>query len=458
MVIDSVQVQGVYLGSGFTSSDLAGTVSDVDAYLSYIVGSSLFDALNPYDVGTGTATPGVVIDDALPQSPNYLTDADIQNYLTENFANGVLMAPSESTVHVVYVEPGVAVAVDRRETSVNSFLGYHSQGVYDDGSGTTQTYAYAVIPYPGDPNPSPDSQGFDNVFDELTAITSHELVECVTDPDLTNGWQETVVMTVYWQFRSFKIKLFAFQLTGEEICDVTLLLFDYGSVCFARLDGYLIEKPISPDGVTPLVPDGATEVSSQTTTATATQTTNTTQGTNAIKSNPRKLTRRRDDVKRSQAAAKRTPEMAMHSESVKPTDTNPTSPLVAVSPCAARRGPGFFPLQFVARQGFGEPQVEFVQQDLLVVRRAGDAAAAEFRAGAGREHHIHQPHFAQTPTARGGVRGRGRLFGTGGRASSRAHTPGSRRECEPAPGPLSGARSAGCSGRFCECGTRLPLR
>ena len=39
--------------------------------------------------------------------------------------------------------------------------------------------------------------------------------------------------------------------------------------------------------------------------------------------------------------------------------------------------------------------MEFVQQDLLVVRRVGDAAAAEFRAGAGRQHHIHQPEFAQ---------------------------------------------------------------
>jgi hypothetical protein len=73
-----------------------------------------------------------------------------------------------------------------------------------------------VLPYPGTPNPSPSSQGFSSAFDELTSVSSHEIAEAVTDPDVNYkrlGWYDD-------------------QLNGE-IGDLT----DQNS----RLGGYLIQ-------------------------------------------------------------------------------------------------------------------------------------------------------------------------------------------------------------------------
>ena len=52
---------------------------------------------------------------------------------------------------------------------------------------------YAVIPYPGSPNFSAASQGFASNLDEITSVTSHELSEAVTDPDVNYkqlGWYD----------------------------------------------------------------------------------------------------------------------------------------------------------------------------------------------------------------------------------------------------------------------------
>ena len=49
------------------------------------------------------------------------------------------------------------------------------------------------MPYPGGVNPTPGSQGFGSAFDELTAVSSHEVAEAVTDPNVNYknlGWYD----------------------------------------------------------------------------------------------------------------------------------------------------------------------------------------------------------------------------------------------------------------------------
>src|SRR5439155_8116902 len=52
---------------------------------------------------------------------------------------------------------------------------------------------YTVMAYPGSPNPSYSSQGFASSFDQLTSVSSHEIAEAVTDPNVNYkalGWYD----------------------------------------------------------------------------------------------------------------------------------------------------------------------------------------------------------------------------------------------------------------------------
>lgn len=266
-VISNIQVQGVYLGPAFgTGKSNASDVTYLEGFLSYIVGSSFMSTLSPYGVSTGTAAPGVVLTGTLPHysksKRTYLTDTQIQNILVTNINS--LVTPADNTLYVVYTEPGVAIDAGGGATSINSFLGYHNYASFTSG-GVTKSFAYAVMPYPGSPNPSPSSQGFANARDELTSVTSHEIGEAATDPDTMNGWLETVIETDTFKNSFGKVILqFTFYDDGEEIGDVPLILFNWSSSCFVRLgsktgfSGYLVQRMIGPDGKTMISYPGAT--------------------------------------------------------------------------------------------------------------------------------------------------------------------------------------------------------
>ena len=256
-VMPNIQVQGVYLGSAFgTGKSNASDVAFFDGFLSYLVGntSPYMKVLAPYGVSTGTAAPGKVFTGTLPHYTRtnrvYLTDTQIQNILIANISS--LIAPSPNTLYVVYTEPGVAIDAGGGATSINTFLGYHNYAKYTAG-GVTNSFAYAVMPYPGSPNPSSSSQGFANARDELTSVTSHEIGEAATDADTMNGWLETVIETDTYKNSSGKvIAQYTYYYTGEEIGDVPLILYKWSPSCFVRLNGYLVQKMISPDGKTML--------------------------------------------------------------------------------------------------------------------------------------------------------------------------------------------------------------
>ncbi len=252
-VMPNIQVQAVYLGPAFSAGKSnASDVAYFDGFLSYLVGSTspYMKVLAPYGVSTGSAAPGTVIPGTLPHYSRtnrvYLTDTQIQNILIANISS--LIAPSPNTLYVVYTEPGVAIDAGGGATSINTFLGYHSYATYTSG-GVTNSFAYAVMPYPGSPNPSSSSQGFANARDELTSVTSHEIGEAATDADTMNGWLETVIETDTYKNSSGQvIAQYKYYYTGEEIGDVPLILYNWSPSCFVRLNGYLVQKMIGPDG------------------------------------------------------------------------------------------------------------------------------------------------------------------------------------------------------------------
>ncbi len=215
-LLTSVETQSVYLGSDWnTSATLKTQEAALDAYLADIVQSPYMDMLTNagYGVGRGSSTAGVVDDVAISKSIN-LSDTSIRNYLKSLISSGTVAPADANRLYVVYVEPGVVVSFGG-STSQNTFLGYH--GAF---SANGKDVRYVVLPYPGSPNPSPGSHGIANVLDELTMVTSHELAEAVTDPDVNYkalGWYDD-------------------QVDGE-IGDLTSKTM--------RLDGYLVQAVVN---------------------------------------------------------------------------------------------------------------------------------------------------------------------------------------------------------------------
>src|SRR5262249_19603986 len=78
-------------------------------------------------------------------------------------------------------------------TTRQGILGYHGAFGGTDAAGHAMTIRYAVIAYPG--GTAGNSSLGTSAVDQLTAVSSHELAEAVTDPDLNYarlGWYDPV--------------------------------------------------------------------------------------------------------------------------------------------------------------------------------------------------------------------------------------------------------------------------
>lgn len=193
-LLPHVETQAVFLGSQWaTSSSLQTQETQINQYLATIVNSSYMDMLTNagYNVGRGTSAAGAT-DNLTLNTTTGITDAQIQADLQSMITAGKVQAADANRLYVVYVEPGVVVHLGS-DASNTTFLGYHGAFAGKNAAGQAIDIHYVVMPYPGAPNFSPASQGFSSLFNELTAVTSHELAEAVTDPNVnykTLGWYD----------------------------------------------------------------------------------------------------------------------------------------------------------------------------------------------------------------------------------------------------------------------------
>jgi hypothetical protein len=193
-LLQHVEAQALYLGNEWSAvpSDAAETAT-LDAFLKDLTGGAYMDALTRtgYGVSRGTASAGAVDNTALV-SGSLITDASIQARIQADISSGLLQAPDANRLYVVYVAPDVAVDLGNGQgTTQQGILGYHTAFAGNDASGNPFTIRYAVVVTPG--GAAHNSSLGTSAIDQLTAVTSHELAEAVTDPDVnfaTLGWYD----------------------------------------------------------------------------------------------------------------------------------------------------------------------------------------------------------------------------------------------------------------------------
>jgi hypothetical protein len=184
-LLTQVQAQALYLGNEFSSAPASTETATLDAFLKDLTGGPYLQALARagYGVGPGSAVAGAVDPTALTVGST-ISDAFIRARLQADITSGLLQAPTANTLYVVYVEPDVAVNLGfGHGTTQQGILGYHTAFV--GAGGAPIRYAVVVSPRGAAGNSAlPEAA---TAIDQLTAVTSHELAEAVTDPDINSN-------------------------------------------------------------------------------------------------------------------------------------------------------------------------------------------------------------------------------------------------------------------------------
>lgn len=165
----------------------------INNFFTAILKSSLINQLTEYNtngftIGNGSLWGSIVINLNAPKKS--ITDAKMQLQLQSWIkTNQSFPKPGANSLYFIYTDIGVTVSMGGSK-SCSSFCGYHNA--------TKSNLYYAVMPYPG----CSGCLGGLDVQDALTATSSHELCEAITDPVPGSGWYDERHLK-YLDFLSF---------------------------------------------------------------------------------------------------------------------------------------------------------------------------------------------------------------------------------------------------------------
>jgi hypothetical protein len=221
-LLPQVQAQAFFLGNEFSSASANTEPATLNAFLKDLTGGPYLQALTlaGYNVGPGSAVAGAV-DPAALTVGSTISDALIRLHLQADINKGLLQAPNANTLYVVYVEPDLAVNLGFGQgTTQQGILGYHTAFVGSNGA----PIRYAVVVSPGGAAGNSVLPEARTALDQLTAVTSHELAEAVTDPDINSNVNRG--------------RLGWFDPQRGEIGDIE----ENNPNAFVRLDGHLVQE------------------------------------------------------------------------------------------------------------------------------------------------------------------------------------------------------------------------
>jgi hypothetical protein len=219
-----VEVQNVFLGAAWNSGPtLQPQSQQLDGYMQFLADSPYVGMLEQYSAGGQPITGGhwTGRDVYAGAVGGTIDDSTIQADLRSEIAFGRAQPNDPNRLYVVYTPAGTVVTNPLLGDSIHNFAGYHFQTIDNAG----KPLYYAVIPYGGSPN----YLNFNlSPFQQLTEVTSHELSEAITDPQVFvdasgrfhgTGWHDNPTS----------------DLLGQEIGDIV-------NFQFAGYDGYIVQR------------------------------------------------------------------------------------------------------------------------------------------------------------------------------------------------------------------------
>jgi len=192
--------------------------SQLNDFYKAVADSAYYDWLSEYNTPTQTIGRGSLLGslvDPTPPTSTSLTNVDIQTELGKLIDAGKVPAPTADTLYMVHFPPGVSIDLDGSGSCV-VFCAYHNTFVHNG----VNVY-YGVMPDQG--GSCAGGCGSDpSLFNNLTSVSSHELIESVTDAAV--GLATTVGPPLAW-----------YDQTNGEIGDICNA--EQGSIA-----GYTVQK------------------------------------------------------------------------------------------------------------------------------------------------------------------------------------------------------------------------
>ena len=186
-LLTNVQVVTIFWGNAWTQTPQSNLLTQLNQFFDAILTSSLMDLIAQYSVSGQTIAYGSRIGtftdaSSEPGSNNTVSDDQVQQKIQALISNGNVTQPNSNTLYFVYLPPNVTLTGPTSAgggTSCIDFCGYHW---YIQGS-TPEIY-YAAMPFPS----CNGCLGGLSQIDALTSVSSHELIEAITDPHPWTGW------------------------------------------------------------------------------------------------------------------------------------------------------------------------------------------------------------------------------------------------------------------------------
>src|ERR1051326_5237917 len=212
-IISNVQVVQVLYGSGSYNSQVAGTTSPtMGQFYGDITGSGsgLNSLLQQYNTNISGGTGQVFgfgtfggLFQIVPSAGNNgstITDAQIQSELLAQINGGHLPAPTNdslgnpNTLYMIFFPPGKTISQGGSNSCVaGGFCAYHGT---TSSTLNTKHVLYGVMPDMQAGSGCSTGCGSSTVFGNYTSVTSHELVEAMTDADV--GIATTFAAPLAW--------------------------------------------------------------------------------------------------------------------------------------------------------------------------------------------------------------------------------------------------------------------
>jgi hypothetical protein len=189
-MIPNAKVHVVFWGNAVNAT----TTARISGFFSSITSSVYFDWLTEYNTPTQSIGRGSLGNTTTITPSNgsaVVTNTDIATELASQIQAGHLAQPDGNALYMVYFPPSVVIQLDAADYSCVQFCAYHNTA----RAGSTEFY-YGVMPDLSVGGCSVGCGGSAQTFDNLTSVSSHELIESITDAEV--GFATTVAAPLAW--------------------------------------------------------------------------------------------------------------------------------------------------------------------------------------------------------------------------------------------------------------------